>query len=197
MKSQNVVSTLAKTNQVTLSALFIALMSLSGTILKIPMPPPIPYISMQFFFSMLSGIFLGPKYGPISMIIYMILGLIGLPVFTSGGGIHYILMPSFGYVLGFIISSFVTATACKISYKRESELKFKYIFIGCLFAMICVYICGVSYLYIIRNFYSSDNISIIKAIQIGMLIFIVQDTIWCIIASAFSISMSSIIKKFK
>jgi biotin transport system substrate-specific component len=48
---------------------------------------------------------LGSKLGALSQLIYVVLGLIGIPVFTKGGGLSYIFEPSFGYLIGFILAA--------------------------------------------------------------------------------------------
>ena len=64
--------------------------------------------SLQTLFSALSGILLGPVWGPLSQFLYVFMGLLGLPVFINGGGPTYIAQPFFGYLLGMILSAFVT-----------------------------------------------------------------------------------------
>lgn len=167
----------------TLSALFVAIMSVSGTILKIPLPPPLPSLSTQFFFSTLAGIILGSKLGALSMLIYLLIGLSGLPVFTTGGGIEYIFYPSFGYVLGFIGSAFISGFMREYSAKKYPNTLFKWLIIGNFLSLMFVYLCGVTYIYLIKNFYTNDCISVITAIQIGMLTFIPSDSFWCVLSA--------------
>ena len=47
------------------------------------------------------GIVLGPTFGLITLLIYLLLGIIGLPVIAGGGGIDYFKEPTFGYLLAF------------------------------------------------------------------------------------------------
>lgn len=167
----------------TLSAFFVAIMAVSGTILKIPLPPPLPSLSMQFFFSTLSGIILGSKLGAISMLVYLLLGLAGAPIFTAGGGIGYIFYPSFGYILGFIGSAFISGFFRELIERKYNIISIKWLIIGNFLSLIFVYFCGVSYIYLIKNFYTGSNISIIVAIQVGMLSFIPSDLLWCIFSA--------------
>lgn len=81
-----------------LISLFAALTTV-GAYLKVPVPV-VPF-TFQVFVS-ISGILLGPKNGAFAQLLYAILGLIGIPVFTQGGGISYIFNPTFGYIIGFI-----------------------------------------------------------------------------------------------
>ena len=96
-------------------ALFVALM-VAGAFIKIPIP--VMAITFQTVFSVLAGLMLGQKKGMIAMTAYAILGLIGVPVFTQGGGIFYVMKPSFGYILGFIAAAGVAG----ICYNRKKRL---------------------------------------------------------------------------
>ena len=181
----------------TMSALFVAVMAVSGTILKIPLPPPLPSLSMQFFFSTLAGIILGSKLGAISMLIYLLLGLSGIPIFTAGGGIGYIFYPSFGYILGFVGSAFISGFTKERSNKNCVQVSLIWLIVGNFLSLIFVYFCGTSYLYLIKNFYTNDNISIINAIQIGILSFIPTDSIWCVLSALIGKKILNSVKIFQ
>ena len=77
-----------------------------GAFIKVPIPV-VPF-TLQFLFTMLAGLLLGGRKGALSVGVYILLGLVGLPVFAEGGGFWYILKPSFGYIIGFILGSYVT-----------------------------------------------------------------------------------------
>ena len=76
---------------------FLAALTAIGAFLKIPIG--ITSITLQFMFTAMAGILLGAKDGSISQIVYILIGLIGFPVFTMGGGFSYVLQPSFGFLL--------------------------------------------------------------------------------------------------
>ncbi|MFW6135159.1 MAG: biotin transporter BioY [Elusimicrobiota bacterium] len=87
-----------------LASLFAALTGL-GAFMVIPVYP-IPF-TLQTLFTYLSAILLGRKIGTLSQIIYILLGIIGLPVFSAGkAGPGVILGPTGGYLWGFIISAY-------------------------------------------------------------------------------------------
>jgi biotin transport system substrate-specific component len=68
---------------------------------------PVP-ITLQTLFVFLSGAILGRKSGAISQSAYLIMGIIGMPMFTGGGyGALHILGPTGGYILGFIMASWL------------------------------------------------------------------------------------------
>ena len=75
---------------------------------KIPLPfTPVP-ITLQTLVVLMSGAMLGPIYGALSMIIYLVLGTIGLPVFAGGSsGVGALLGPTGGYLFSYPVASFV------------------------------------------------------------------------------------------
>ena len=109
-----------KTKNMILCAMFVALIAV-GAFIKIPVPA-VPF-TLQYLFTMLAGLLLGAKLGFISVCIYIALGLAGLPVFASGGGISYIFQPSFGYIIGFAVGTFVTGSSTSSSVLFSSLQK--------------------------------------------------------------------------
>lgn len=89
----------------TYCALFTVLIAV-GAFIKVPIP--VRPFTLQFFFTTMAGIILGGKRGAISVALYTALGLLGLPIFAEGGGIWYIFKPTFGYMIGFILGSYLT-----------------------------------------------------------------------------------------
>ena len=96
-------------------AMFAALM-VAGAFIKIPLP--VMQLTFQTVISVLAGLMLGWKKGMIAMTAYAVMGLIGIPVFMDGGGIFYVIKPSFGYILGFIPAAGVAG----ICYNRKKKL---------------------------------------------------------------------------
>lgn len=74
---------------------------------KIPLPfTPVP-ITLQTLMVLLSGAMLGSYYGALSMIIYLIMGAIGLPVFAGGSsGVGALLGPTGGYLFSYPVAAF-------------------------------------------------------------------------------------------
>jgi biotin transport system substrate-specific component len=117
-------------------ALFVALM-VAGAYIQIPLQP-VP-ITFQTVISVLAGLLLGWKKGIISMSVYCIMGLIGIPVFAAGGGIYYVFKPSFGYILGFIAAAGVAG----LFYNRPKKF-WVYIALS-LAAFVANYLLGILY----------------------------------------------------
>lgn len=85
-------------------ALFAAIISI-GCVIAIPLPGGVP-ITVQNLFAILSGTILGSFFGGFSVIIWMILGAVGIPVFANAhGGLAIILGPTGGYMWGYALGS--------------------------------------------------------------------------------------------
>lgn len=86
--------------------------------LKIPVGF-LPPITLQTLFAAMSGLICG-RYATTPMLIYLAMGLAGMPVFADGGGIGYVLTPTFGYILGFVLQAYITR---RLSEDEESPLR--------------------------------------------------------------------------
>jgi biotin transport system substrate-specific component len=158
-----------------LIALFAALTAV-GALTRIP-TPIVPY-TLQFLFCSYSGILLGAKKGLYSQTLYVVLGLVGVPVFASGGGPSYVLQPTFGYLIGFMICAYIIGKSTEIF---SDKLTFVRLLGAVLLGLFFVYLAGVAYLYAIVNFYLHKEMAILKAIAVGFTPYIIPDIIWSVI----------------
>lgn len=69
--------------------------------LQIPMPP-VPF-TMQSYVVLVLGMAMGARLASMTVLLYLFEGAIGLPVFSSGGGLPYFLGPTGGYLVGFLM----------------------------------------------------------------------------------------------
>ncbi|KDR96143.1 biotin transport system substrate-specific component [Peptoclostridium litorale DSM 5388] len=159
-----------KTRDMILISMFAALTAI-GAFIKIP-TPIVPF-TLQFLFCAYSGMFLGARYGLYSQLLYVGIGLAGIPIFASGGGPTYVLQPTFGYLIGFILC----ATLIGKLTENMKEVSFKRVFPSVLAGLAMVYIFGVSYLYMIVNLYFGKAMSVNAAIAAGFLPYITSDLI--------------------
>ncbi len=159
-----------------------------GAFIKVPIPY-VPF-TLQYMFCALAGIVLGSRLGALSQMIYISIGLIGIPVFTEGGGINYIFKPTFGYLIGFIIAAYVIG---KIREKTTKINLSKVVFMltsGLLF----IYLLGVPYLYVISNLYQEKNISFYFAFFYGFIVCIPGDLILTLFIAHISIKLLPMLK---
>lgn len=160
-------------HKIALIAIFAALTA-SGSFIRIPIPP-VP-ITLQSFFVIMAGLVLGPRGGALSQVIYLLVGLLGLPVFSGGGGLSYVLRPSFGYLIGFILAPLVVG-----SFMKNSGYKPVNIFVASILGMLVIYLAGVPYLAIYMRYILDKPEAIILAIKTGLVIFLPGDILKCII----------------
>lgn len=94
------------TTDVALVATFAAFVAVCAVLPAIPVPGlPVP-ITLQTFGVMLAGIVLGARRGALAVLLYVVVGLAGLPVFSGGaGGLAVVAKPSFGYIVGFVLAA--------------------------------------------------------------------------------------------
>ena len=164
------------TRQIVFCGLFTALAAV-GAFIKIPLPP-IPF-TMQTLFVVLSGLLLGSRLGALSIAVYVALGLIGVPVFTQGGGLGYLLKPTFGYLIGFILDSWIAGRVAE-SVPNPS---FKRMLAGAFAGLAVVYLCGMVYVYILCNYVINKPMGFKTLIIYCFLIFVPSDSVWNVIAS--------------
>ena len=150
-----------------LVAMFAALTAV-GAFIQIP----IPYmpITLQMFFVFLAGALLGPKLGALSQIVYVTMGLVGLPIFSAGGGPGYVFHPTFGFLIGYVFAGFF------IGYflKDQENLSFVKVLSACIMGVIIIYIIGVPYMNVITNIILGIEVTMVQSFII-MLAFLPGD----------------------
>lgn len=156
-----------------LASLFAALIAV-GAYIKIPIPfSPVP-ITLQVFFIFLAGAMLGARWGTLSVIVYLLLGIIGLPVFSGGtSGLGILLGPTGGYLIGFALAAFLIGILSEKKGTSSILLNAAFMLAG----LCAIYVVGTSYLAY------AANISIENAIKLGILPFLPADLLKVAIAS--------------
>jgi len=173
--------------------LFTAL-TILGAFLKIPTPWGVP-VSLQFFFALCGGMLLGPWRGAAAQLLYLALGLLGLPVFTAGGGFGYVLHPTFGFLLGFVLSAFVSGLLTQRILKKPvpSPLRQKiYLFLIAVSAMLLCHLTGAVYMYLLKSLYLGSPVSFLKILMLASFPFLPTDTLWCAVAALLSSRLSKL-----
>lgn len=109
----------------------IVLLTISAKI-KVPLPP-VP-ITMQTFVVFGLGMVYGWKLGASTVLLYLIVGATGLPVFAGtpekGIGVAYMMGPTGGYLLGFVIAAAATGFFAEKGWDRKAVSTFLAMFIG-------------------------------------------------------------------
>ena len=169
----------SRTKTLILCALFAALICVA-TFVRIP--TPMMSFTLQLTVVLLSGILLGPKAGAISCLVYLFIGLAGLPVFAEGGGIGYVLRPSFGYVFAFWAGAFLAGKiARKVSSPSFARLLWAH-FAG----MILIYLVGVLYMFFISNVYLGTGMGLRAVLLYGLVLTAPVDAVLCVVSALLS-----------
>src|SRR5690625_4270005 len=99
----------------TFMALFAGLMAIGGNIAKFLVIVGMP-ITLQTFFAVLAGVLLGSRLGSLSMLVYLLIGLIGAPVFSQfTGGPAILFKPTFGFIVSFIFVAYFVGKIVEMS----------------------------------------------------------------------------------
>jgi biotin transport system substrate-specific component len=175
------------TRDLVLISLFTALMVV-GAYLKIPFP--VVPVTFQLFFCVYAGLLLGARNGVMSQIVYIIIGLIGVPVFTQGGGPQYIFTPFFGYILGFALCSLIIG----LLIDKISNITFTKVLSASVLGYSIIYIIGNIYFYFIMNLYIKKPMSLSSVFEI-MIPYMIKDFILLIIAAYTSTIIIPILRK--
>ncbi len=161
-----------KTKALILCALFAALTAV-GAFIKIPFL--YSSITLQFFFTALAGVLLGAKYGALSQLVYVALGLAGLPIFTLGGGLGYFLYPTCGFLLGLVPAAWVVG---KLAGDGRS---IKRIVPAALAGLAVLYAVGLPYMAAILNVYMGKGMDFGAIMMAGMIPFLPGDMVKIIV----------------
>lgn len=129
------------TRDLVLAGLFAALTAV-GAKLMLPLGP-VPF-TLQPLVVYLCGVVLRPRLALLSQVVYLGVGLLGLPVFAYGGGLGYVLNPTFGFLVGFALG----AWAISLAVGRAARPGWGRLLAGLLLGMGVVYACGVAGLYL-------------------------------------------------
>ena len=175
--------------------MFVALMAV-GAFIKIMLPigPFAVTFSLQFLFALLAGLILGSRLGLLSVTVYLITGLIGVPIFAHGGGPAYLLKPTFGFLIGFALAAFVAGFVME----RIKTCDFKSYLLAAFLGEMIYYFCGLCYYYFMFNYFvNSDGttIGVVELIKVWFLSTVIPDFILCVIAALAAGRLKAIMNK--
>ncbi len=139
---------------------------------RIPLPfTPVP-ITGQTFAVLLIGTALGAQRGAAALVLYLSMGLSGLPVFAGGtGGVEHLAGPTGGYLIGFVLAAYVIGRMAERGLERTIHTSFLPFLVGTGI----IYLAGVSWLAL--------YIGLPAAIEKGLLPFLIGDVLKLLLAS--------------
>src|SRR5690606_835988 len=135
------------TRELTHVALFVALAIICAFLTRFMSSMLVPFSFLPFI-AVLAGAILVKRLGALAMAIYVVMGLIGIPVFAGDppfGGLIYLIKPTFGFLLGFIAAAAVTG------WLLERGNAFSHYLQATIVGVLITYVIGLPYLWAIIN----------------------------------------------
>ena len=163
-----------KTTAMILSALFAALTAV-GALIRIP--TPVSSFTLQVFFTAMAGLLLGSRWGAASQLVYLLLGLAGLPVFTGGGGPGAMLHPTGGFLIGMVAMAWVTGRIAETGRGLRRYLT------ACLAGLGILYAIGVPAMYLILTRVMRQEWTAGQTLLSGMVLFLPWDLVKTVAAA--------------
>jgi len=139
-------------NRFVFAAVFAAMIAVSN-FFQIPTPIGVPIV-LKNLFVVLSGTVLGSFYGGIAVLILIVAGLIGIPVFVIPGGIGVFNTPLGGYIIGYFIASLCAGLVCglpKISEKKIRPVPLIRLCIASFLGFALILACGSLYMVFLKS----------------------------------------------
>ncbi|MFC5560107.1 biotin transporter BioY [Ureibacillus thermophilus] len=179
----------SKVFSLVLVSIFAALTAI-GAFIKIPLPV-VPF-TLQIVIVYLAGSILGSKRALQSQLVYILVGLAGLPVFTQGGGFTYVLQPTFGYLVGFAVGAFVIGYIIERGEEEPSRLRFV---VANLAGTFVIYAIGAPYVYFALNFWLDMPTSASKVFMMAFASTVGVDIVLAILTGLFAKRIYFILNK--
>ena len=157
-----------------------------GAQLAIPLPIGVPF-TLQVLMVMLTALILKPLYSLISLLLSVLLGIIGLPVFSGAkSGIGTILSPTGGFIIGFVLAAFFVSLIVRALGKRLSG---RLTIVRCIISTVLI---GIPVMYIpgIALYMVYTGADLVSAIVTLTSVFILLDIAKCVIASLIAVPLN-------
>lgn len=159
--------------------LFAALIAIGAFIkIVIPVGADTMNLTLQWFFVLLAGLLLGSRRAAFSVAVYLVIGLLGIPIFARGGGPAYLLRPTFGFLLGFLPAAFVAGKLCQAVWFEKIRMDFLAVAAG----YGCYYGMGILYFYFITHTVIKNPIGWKMIVTVYCLPTMVPDILLCMLA---------------
>lgn len=167
-------------------ALFIAIITVCS---QIYIPLGLVPFTLQTLGVFVTAALLGLKRGTISIILYLVIGLIGIPVFAEfSGGISLVFAPSFGYILGFILTSVTVGLCTKFFGKRIIPL-----IISMVIGLLLCYVVGTIWFITVYNL-QGNVMDIATALGYCVVPFLIPDACKIIVSTVLVNRLDKILK---
>jgi biotin transport system substrate-specific component len=176
-----------KKYNIAVTGVLVALFSVSA-FLRIP--TPFMPLTLQVFVVLLAPMIFGFKVSFAALFLYIVLGLIGFPIFSLGGGPAYVLQPSFGYLIGFLLSSIPSGL---ISARTN---KLPVVFLGGLLALAVMEGFGTLGLWLNIHFYQGKDMGFLPVAVAYAVPYYLPDFVKLLVAVPLSWKLRKALNRF-
>jgi biotin transporter BioY len=119
--------------------------------------------TLQTFVVLASGLLFGSRIGASSQLAYLLAGLAGIPWFSRGGGMSYVMSPTFGYLLGFVVAAYIVGKLAEAGFDKK--------FAGAILAMLA----GSAIIYLFGLLWLSKFVPASGLMAVGFYPFLIGD----------------------
>lgn len=175
-----------KTKNLALCAVFAAIMAVLAVV-TIPIGP-VP-VTLGVLGVMLTAVIIGPKKGTVSVLVYILIGAIGLPVFSGfKGGFGVLLGPTGGYIWSYILMALLIG-ALTVKLPENSKLAMLKIFAACILGVVVCYAAGTA------QFMAVQKTTLAESLAMCVIPFIPFDVAKAVITAIGGFKLSRTLKK--
>lgn len=168
-----------KTKDLTKISICLALLCVSSYLL-LPLPFTPVMITAQTIVINIIALILTPKQALMAVTLYIVIGILGLPVFSGGAsGIAKILSPSGGFIMGFLIA----APLMSCLKGQTSHLK-QYLLVTMTVGMPVIYLFGTLWMSYV------NQVEIVSVLSVAVAPFVFGDLVKCVIGSVIAVKLN-------
>ena len=160
----------------------------AGAFIRIPIP--VCPFTLQFLFTTLAGMLLGAKRGALCVGVYIVIGLMGVPIFAQGGGPAYVFEPTFGYLIGFCAGAYITGAIAE-----KSPQSFPRLLLAGASGLAVVYLMGMIYYYAVSALWLGTRIGLWELFLYCFLLAVPGDIVLCFLSAATAKKLLPIVKR--
>jgi len=177
-------------------ALFAALICVSS-FWSIPLLPGIPIV-LKNMVVVLAGALLGTWYGMAASALYLLTGILGLPVFANAGGIAAFLSPAGGYLIGYPLGSLVTGLVAGRPSVGDRRRRWGYcarIVLALFLGFLTILVCGALHL-VYFNSLKEEPRPAPAVFAGGIVPFALADTIKLVLAAPIALALRPVTARY-
>ncbi len=146
-------------------------------------------VTLQTFAVALIGVLFGTARGTLAIVIYLVMGLVGIPVFSGfRAGVAALMGPTGGYMIGFVFEAAITGLFSLIPAKNKIA-KTALVFFGAVLGLAVCYFFGTLWYIEVYNSGSADPVGVASALMLCVVPFLLPDTVKLFFAALLGVKL--------